>query len=332
MKSRVFIFALLFVTTSLFSQSSSINYKALIKDGGGNVVANQSITIQFQILQGGGLTNVYQETHTPNTDANGIAIVNIGTGTTSDVFADIDWGSDDHFLNVQIDTGGGLTNMGNTQFMAVPYALNSESSNVAAIANSLMLKAGDTNQFIINYGSTGDKLQVSEVGISGNVLEMSNGELTLPQYTGTSEEAVYADINGKLIRKAKINQTFNTFNFFEPVQFTGYVRYRLGVQLPDGVTIAGLNAFVLDNEPGTNNSVLNTAFLSIKRRSKTDMSMPIEEIFRIDAVNTATNVFTSLTTNSAISGRNIIDNANYIYFLEIYLCSNCGFSEITILE
>ncbi len=71
------------------------------------------------------MTNVYQETHTATTDANGIVIINIGEGTTSDVFANIDWGSDDHYLNVQIDTdGGGLTDMGTTQFMAVPYALN----------------------------------------------------------------------------------------------------------------------------------------------------------------------------------------------------------------
>ena len=95
------------------------------KDGGGNVVANQNIDIQFIIYEGPGeITNVYQETHSPNTDANGIVIVNIGTGTTSDDFSAINWGADDHYLNVRIDTGSGLTNMGTTQLMAVPYALN----------------------------------------------------------------------------------------------------------------------------------------------------------------------------------------------------------------
>ena len=108
-----------------FSQNIGINYKALIKDSGGNVVANQNITLQFIIYEGVALTNnVYQETHSPMTDANGIVIVNIGEGTTSDVFTNIDWGEDDHYLNVQIDTGSGLTDMGTTQFMAVPYALH----------------------------------------------------------------------------------------------------------------------------------------------------------------------------------------------------------------
>ena len=137
---------LLLITISLTAQQG-INYKALIKDGGGNVIANQSVTVQFQVLQGAGMLNVYQETHTPNTDENGFVIINIGEGSIdSGVYTDIDWGSDDHFLNVQIDTGGGLTDMGCTQFMAVPYALSAKTAdnvtetqtlaNVAALGNS----------------------------------------------------------------------------------------------------------------------------------------------------------------------------------------------------
>lgn len=85
-----------------------INYKALIKDNGRNMVDNQSITVQFQILEGVSETNVYQETHSPTTDAIGIVKVNIGEGTpASGDYATIDWGSDDHYLNVQINTGGG---------------------------------------------------------------------------------------------------------------------------------------------------------------------------------------------------------------------------------
>jgi hypothetical protein len=114
---------LFLIVTNAFSQSTSINYKALIKDGSGNVVVSENITIQFIILEGA--TNVYQETHTPTTDANGIAIVNIGEGSVdSGNYNAIDWSSDDHYLNVQINTGSGLTDIGTTQFMAVPYALS----------------------------------------------------------------------------------------------------------------------------------------------------------------------------------------------------------------
>ncbi|MBT8267645.1 MAG: hypothetical protein KJN59_00345, partial [Bacteroidia bacterium] len=55
------------------SAQQGINYKALIKDGSGNVVANQTVTIQFTIYKGDDFTKIkLKETHAPTTDANGI--------------------------------------------------------------------------------------------------------------------------------------------------------------------------------------------------------------------------------------------------------------------
>jgi len=104
---KVLHFIVFCITLSTYAQNG-INYKAVIKDDLGNVVANELIVVQFQILQGVGMTNVYQETHTPTTDVNGLIIVNIGEGTTSDVFTDIDWRTDNHFINVQINAGAGI--------------------------------------------------------------------------------------------------------------------------------------------------------------------------------------------------------------------------------
>jgi len=130
MKIRI-TFVLAVLLTSISFAQQGINYKALIKDDGGNVVASQNVDLQFIVYEGIALTNnVYQETHASvMTDANGIVIVNIGEGTTSDVFTDIDWGADDHYLNVQIDTGGGLTDMGTTGFKMVPYALHAKTAD-----------------------------------------------------------------------------------------------------------------------------------------------------------------------------------------------------------
>jgi len=81
----------------------------------------------FVIEEGGAA--VYQESHTVTTDANGIAIVNIGEGTVmSGSFQNINWGSDRHFLVIDLDTGSGLTDMGRTEFRTVPYALSSGDS------------------------------------------------------------------------------------------------------------------------------------------------------------------------------------------------------------
>ena len=131
MKTKLSLIIACIFTIGCLAQSG-INYKALIKDAGGNILSSSAINIQFIIYEGAALTtNVYQESHTISTDANGFAIVNIGEGTTGDVFADIAWDADAHYLNVQINTGTGLVDLGTTQFMAVPYALQAEkASNV----------------------------------------------------------------------------------------------------------------------------------------------------------------------------------------------------------
>ncbi|MBR9758163.1 MAG: hypothetical protein GYB39_08755 [Algicola sp.] len=139
MKTKILpLLALLFMLSGTATAQKGINYKALIKDNSGNVVANQNITIEFSILEGpeiGFLDPVYIETHTVTTDANGIVIANIGEGNPDagyeDAYETINWGSffGSHFLKVQIDTGSGLTDMGTTEFKAVPYALYAENSN-----------------------------------------------------------------------------------------------------------------------------------------------------------------------------------------------------------
>jgi hypothetical protein len=125
---------LLFCITSFAQQG--INYKALIKDGSGVIVSSTAIDVTFTILDVA--VNVYEETHAPTTDANGIVILNIGEGApvTGD-FSTIDWSSNNHFLKVQIDTGSGLQDMGATAFKTVPYAMQSKTATTAITATTL---------------------------------------------------------------------------------------------------------------------------------------------------------------------------------------------------
>lgn len=123
---RYILLVVLLVSAMGYTQNG-INYKALIKDDSGNVIADNSIQIKFKILESDVQTNVYEETHTPTTDSNGIIIVNIGEGNIiSGIFNDINWGDDTHFLNVKINTGGGFVDLGTTQFSAVPYAFHAK--------------------------------------------------------------------------------------------------------------------------------------------------------------------------------------------------------------
>lgn len=135
MKTKLTIL-LVFITAVCFSQPENINYKALIKDGSNNILTNQNVTVQFTItnydFNQGGEVIVYQEEHMTTTDSNGIVILNIGEGNElSGLYYLINWGSNSHYLNVKIDTGGGLIDLGTTEFMAVPYALSA--ANVSGL-------------------------------------------------------------------------------------------------------------------------------------------------------------------------------------------------------
>lgn len=153
-KTLITIVIGLLISISNFAQQG-INYKALIKDGSANILASSPVSIQFIIYEGATLTNnVYQESHTTNTDANGLIIVNIGDGVTGDDFSLINWGNDDHFLNVQVNTGSGLVDLGTTQFMAVPYALQAKNVAFNTVNNVTSNSPGDlvTDNFV--FGST----------------------------------------------------------------------------------------------------------------------------------------------------------------------------------
>lgn len=106
-----------------FSQNG-INYKALIKDTNGNVLANQSISI-LASLEITANAVIYREEHTISTDNNGIAIIVIGTGVVqTGNFNAINWKVETPDLNIQVDIGNGYVDFGVTEFQTVPYAIN----------------------------------------------------------------------------------------------------------------------------------------------------------------------------------------------------------------
>jgi len=124
MKKLLLSFILILLTTfSSFAQGFT-NYKAVISDDSGNVLSNQTVTVRFTIYNNDPSSSgvqVFQETQTTTTDANGIVILNIGEENPMDWFA-IDWSIPRQYLQTEYDTGSGFVDMGAQVLNSVPYA------------------------------------------------------------------------------------------------------------------------------------------------------------------------------------------------------------------
>ena len=231
MRNSIIYIALL-ISTIVFSQSG-INYKAVIKDSGGNIVASQAVDVQFIIYEGAALTNnVYQENHTTITDANGIVIVNIGEGTTTDVFTDVAWGDDEHWINVQVDTGAGLVDMGTTQFMAVPYALSSGDNYWSKNGNEIYTTNTNVGINRVNPEHTLDVRSSSITDPAGFNLSNSDKSRNLRLFSGsdTFPNPSMTWVPGNSLLFATYND--NTFEFDELMHISSAGDVGIGVDDP----------------------------------------------------------------------------------------------------
>ncbi|MHC1731795.1 MAG: hypothetical protein AB9888_07200 [Bacteroidales bacterium] len=123
------------VTTALaiavYAQSpNKMSYQCVVRNSAGALVANHAVSMKISILKGSATTGtvVFSETYipVPQTNANGLVTVEIGSGTASvGTFSGIDWADGPYFLKTETDPDGGTsyTITGTSQLMSVPYAL-----------------------------------------------------------------------------------------------------------------------------------------------------------------------------------------------------------------
>ena len=159
MKNLFSLFFFIFIALSGFSQApQKFSYQTVIRNAGNQLVANQQVGIKISILQGSANGSaVYAETHTPQTNANGLATLEIGGGTLlSGNFANINWANGPFFVKTETDPNGGnnYTITNTSQLLSVPYALYSSSANTANTANTAItagngVPAGGTNGQIL---------------------------------------------------------------------------------------------------------------------------------------------------------------------------------------
>ena len=129
MKKQLLLLASVLFCAITFAQSvpQGINYQGVARDSAGVELTNQTLTIQLSVISASATGPVsWQETHSVTTNDFGLFTAVIGQGVntgggSSATFDVVDWGSASHYIKVEMN---GI-DMGTTELMSVPYALQS---------------------------------------------------------------------------------------------------------------------------------------------------------------------------------------------------------------
>ena len=205
MKIILSIFALSVWSVIVFAQvPKGISYQAIALNVSGNAVVNSNVGLRISVVDNSvSGANLYTETHTKTTNAQGLFNLVIGQGTVSSgSFNAINWGKNSKFLKVEMDVAGG-TNfvlIGSTQLLSVPYALQADKIDYSGIKNlpsevNVLSFMTSSNAYIFAPSGTGSGTYSnswSSVSISGtpvmrsynSFLTSSNAYVFAPSGTG----------------------------------------------------------------------------------------------------------------------------------------------------
>jgi hypothetical protein len=143
MKKIYTIITLILLTISAFSQApEKMSYQAIVRNSSNTLVQSSPIGIKVSILQGSVTgTEVYVETHTTQTNQNGLLNIEIGGGTiVTGIYQNgIFWAGGPYFIKTEIDPLGGSTyTISNTsELLSVPF------SNYAHVSGNILNNAMD---------------------------------------------------------------------------------------------------------------------------------------------------------------------------------------------
>ena len=154
---------------SAFPQApEQFSYQAVIRDAQGDLVSNQSVTVNISILEGNSTgTTVFEEEHSITTNDNGLATLVIGNGlnTFGDI-SSVSWGDNAYYLKIETDPDGGnnFSITATTQLLSVPYALYANEAGSAPGTQGPagpQGPAGDDGISVTGVSIVNDSLQVT---------------------------------------------------------------------------------------------------------------------------------------------------------------------------
>ncbi|MEI6764725.1 MAG: collagen-like protein [Bacteroidota bacterium] len=200
-KVTLLLSALLIIGTTWAQSPQRFSYQAVVRNNSNNLVTNHLVGIRVSILQGSiSGSSVYTETHSATTNANGLVMIEIGGGTTTDNFSAINWAAGPYFVKTETDPSGGVVYniVGVSQLLSVPYALYASASGTPGPTGPAGLQGitGITGPTGLK-GATGATGSVGLQGVTGPTgpLVIGTTGQTL-RYNGTSwiaNSAIYND-------------------------------------------------------------------------------------------------------------------------------------------
>jgi len=187
MKRVLFLLLGVFIVLTASTQTpQAFKYQAVIRDNTGTLITDQNVNFKIVILKGSVAgSEVYSETHSATTNGNGLVNLEIGNGTSTDDFSSIIWGSDSYFINVWVNGD----EMGTSQLLSVPYALQAKTAEFAKNAEHAKVDTANTFNVLSIKGSTPcDATTKGAMRYNGatNTVEYCNGSNWISMSSGLS--------------------------------------------------------------------------------------------------------------------------------------------------
>ncbi len=196
MKKVTFTLAIVLLSSFFaLAQNSGkgFNYQAVARDLNGQVLQNQTIILRFSLIPGQYASDpTWQEMQLANSDEFGAFSLIVGhgqrTGGTVANYADINYGTADYWLKVELKDGTEFFEISFRELLSVPYAEVARNAMPNPVGTILPF-AGPTNQipdgYLLCNGASVDKNAYPELyAVIGNAWGGNTANFNLPDCRG----------------------------------------------------------------------------------------------------------------------------------------------------
>ncbi len=197
--------------TTIFAQApQGFTYQAVVRNSKGQLVSNSPVGVKISILQGSSTgVLVYSDEYRPQTNANGLFSIIIGSGMNS--ISIVDWTQGPYFLKSEVDPDGGNNYTITTvqQLLSVPYALHAQTAgSVAGGINydSISNRPVNVSYFTNDAGYLTSYTETQVLSMNGDTLFLTGGSyVVLPAgFSGN-----YNDLTNKPTIPNKVSDLTN---------------------------------------------------------------------------------------------------------------------------